>query len=102
MLCRQQLLQLRLDFCVEIFVALTPMADHRRRKRAKRFLTDLDRPRNVQFNVSHKSCETFHKLMNESNSFLRLDAPLLIGLYRERLSPSEHFFGSALNDLWFL
>jgi hypothetical protein len=49
----KQLLQLRLDFGVKVFETLAPMADHGRAKRAERFGADLDRPRYVQFDVSH-------------------------------------------------
>jgi hypothetical protein len=48
------LLKLRLDFRIKIFEPLPAMADHRRTKRAKRFLADFDRARNVQFYMCHK------------------------------------------------
>jgi hypothetical protein len=47
------LLELRLDFRVKVFETLAAMADHRRAKRLEGFLADLDRTRNVQFNVCH-------------------------------------------------
>jgi hypothetical protein len=49
----KQLLQLRLNLGVKVFESLSPMSDHRRTKRLKRFIADLDRPRDIQLNVSH-------------------------------------------------
>ena len=48
----EQLLQLRLDFGVKVFESLPAVADHGRAKRAKGFLAYLDRPGDVQLDVS--------------------------------------------------
>jgi hypothetical protein len=57
----KKLLELRLDFRVEVFEALAAMADHRRAKRLEGFLTDFDGSGDVQFDVCHKGREIFHK-----------------------------------------
>jgi hypothetical protein len=45
------------------------VADHGRAKGAESFFADLDRSGNMQFNVSHKDCERFHKGKEEARSF---------------------------------
>jgi hypothetical protein len=47
------LLELRLDFRVEVFEALAAMANHWRAKRLEGFFADFNRSRNVQFGMWH-------------------------------------------------
>jgi hypothetical protein len=49
----EQRLQLRLDLGVKIFEALPAMPNHRTTERAEGFVTDFDRPRNMEFDVWH-------------------------------------------------
>src|SRR6185503_16380645 len=56
----KQSLQLGLNPGVKIFESLSTVTDHWRSERAKRFLADLDRTRNMQFDMCHKGREIFH------------------------------------------
>src|SRR5881394_2675847 len=54
LLREKERLELRLNFCVEIFEALAPMTDHRGTESAKGFFAHFDRARNMQFYMGHK------------------------------------------------
>ena len=58
----KELLQLRLHLAVQIFEPLSAVTNHGRAEGAKSFLAHFDRARNVELNVSHKACESFHKV----------------------------------------
>src|ERR1700722_268550 len=50
----EQRLKLGHHLAVKVFEALAAMADHGRSKRAKGFLADFDRARNMEFNMRHR------------------------------------------------
>src|SRR5439155_22221530 len=96
-------LQLRLDFRVEVFEALPTMADHRRTKRAESLLADFDRPRNVQFHVSHDFRKAFNRSLVESLTATTLDSSSRNRPqdFSQGMSESKSSFGVVLRSRTF-